>query len=163
MSREGEVEMVSGSDAIAAAPAEGTISLPEGSWGEGGYHSVWLNQDNHWTWERLYPAQRRMRGLARLAGGPARDFVTQAARELLLAEASDWQFLISTWSARDYAELRFTDHIDRFERLAEAAERITAGGSASAQDQALLADCQAKDAAFPNLDPTVWARTEVVV
>ena len=40
----------------------------------------------------------------------------QAAREVLLAEASDWQFLISTFAARDYAEVRFNDHIDRFDR-----------------------------------------------
>lgn len=163
MSREGAVEMVSGGDAVAHVSVDGTISLPEGSWGEGGYHSVWLNQDNHWTWERLYPAQRKMRSLARLAGGPARAFVAQAARELLLAEASDWQFLISTWSARDYAEVRFADHIDRFERLAEAAERVAGGDQPSPQDLAFLADCEAKDAPFRDLDPTIWACTEAVV
>jgi len=131
--------------------------LPEGSWGEGGYHYIWLNQDNSWTWEKLYPAERKLRQMARdWSAGPAREIVTQAARELLLAEASDWQFLISTFAARDYAELRFTDHIDRFNRLASLAERIHEGGTLNEEDQRFLDDCREKDNPFAELDLNLW-------
>jgi len=134
------------------------ITMPEGSWGEGGYHYIWINQDNHWTWERLYPAQRKMRQMAReYAGGPANRVVLQAARELLMAEASDWQFLISTWAARDYAEVRFDDHVERFERLAEMADRVHIGGKLTASEIAFLEDCESKDAAFADLDLSYWA------
>ena len=63
------------------------------------------------------------------AEGPAREIVEQAARELLLAEASDWQFLISTFSAKDYAEIRFKDHIERFEKLSKLAELVHGEGT----------------------------------
>ncbi|MGE3126315.1 MAG: glycoside hydrolase family 57 protein [Fimbriimonadaceae bacterium] len=160
MARHDDLAMVSGGDVVDSVPDDGTIHLPEGSWGEGGHHSVWLNADNHWTWEKLYPAQRRMNSLSNITVADAKPFVTQCARELLLAEASDWQFLISTWSARDYAEVRFQDHVNRFEQLAAIAERIAQGESPTAEDRRFLSECQQKDAPFPNLDPTIWSKQE---
>jgi 1,4-alpha-glucan branching enzyme len=152
-----DIESISGGDSVDHHPPEHTITMPEGSWGEGGYHYVWLNEDNIWTWEALYPAQRQMRKMAReMADGPAKLIVEQAARELLLAEASDWQFLISTFSAKDYAEIRFQDHIDRFNRLAEVAERVHEGNEMSPTEEEYLFDCQTKDAAFPVLDLSLW-------
>jgi 1,4-alpha-glucan branching enzyme len=161
MHQDAEIEMVSGGDLLDLEPPRHQITLPEGSWGEGGYHYIWLNNDNHWTWAQLHPAQRRMRKIALdLAGGPAEEIALQAARELLLAEASDWQFLISTFAARDYAEVRFSDHIDRFNRLAEIAERVHAGGTMTAEEQAFYEDCRQKDAAFQELDLKLWQPLE---
>jgi len=154
---DGEIEMVSGGDVLDREPARHLINLPEGSWGEGGYHYIWINEDNAWTWEKLYGAERRLRQLCRdYAGGPAHEIVTQAAREVLLAEASDWQFLISTFSARDYSEVRFADHIARFDRLADIADRVHTGGKMSADEETFLRECQVKDAPFQELDLSLW-------
>ena len=156
-----DIECVSGSDLVEKNPPKYTITLPEGSWGEGGYHYIWLNDENIWTWERLYPAQRRMRQMAReYAQGPARAIVEQAARELLLAEASDWQFLISTLSAQDYAEIRFKDHIERFERLSKMAAFVHGGGTLDEADSVFFEECLEKDAAFPVLDLAYWAKLD---
>jgi 1,4-alpha-glucan branching enzyme len=156
--RDPEIEMVSGGDLLDREPPRHTITLPEGSWGEGGYHYIWLNDQNVWTWEKLYPAERKMRQLAREFGdGPAKEVVKQAARELLLAESSDWQFLISTFAARDYAEIRFADHIARFERLAEIAPRVHAQGTLDEADDFFFQECRQKDAPFPELDLALWA------
>ena len=57
--------MVSGGDLIDEEPARHLITLPEGSWGEGGYHYIWINEDNQWTWKRLYPAERKLRQMCR--------------------------------------------------------------------------------------------------
>lgn len=161
MAADPDIIQASGGDVLDQDPAKHMIHLPEGSWGEGGYHSVWLNPDNHWTWEKLYPAQKVMRTMAQtMATGPAKEIVTQAARELLLAEASDWQFLISTWAARDYSEIRFDDHIERFNRLAKLAEHVHKGGKLSDDDQAFFKDCLQKDAPFPELDLSYWARLD---
>lgn len=158
-----DLECVSASEVLDSGVVRGTITLPEGSWGEGGYHYVWLNDGNLWTWEKLLPAERRMRELSsRLANGPAREIVVQAGRELLLAEASDWQFLISTFSARDYAEIRFADHIDRFHRLADLAEAVHAGGELSAADATFIEECESKDTPFATLDPTLWSPIHAV-
>lgn len=158
---EPEIESVSAGDVIDQEPAKHVITMPEGSWGEGGYHFIWLNDDNLWTWKKLYPCERKMRSMARqYANGPAREIVEQCARELLLAEASDWQFLISTYAARDYAEVRFQDHIDRFERLAALADRVHIGGVLTAQEEEFFAECKQKDAAFQDVKIEYWAYLE---
>jgi 1,4-alpha-glucan branching enzyme len=46
----------------------------------------------------------------------------QAARELLLAQGSDWQFIISTGAAGDYATKRFVEHCEALESLLPALE-----------------------------------------
>ncbi len=156
-----DLRSASAGDVLDEEPPRSVITLPEGSWGEGGYHYVWLNPDNAWTWERLYPAERRMRELASsCTSGMAKEVAEQAARELLLAESSDWQFLISTFSARDYAELRFTDHMDRFERLADLCEALVAGGTLSAGEREFYEECRTKDAPFAALDLSLWRPLE---
>lgn len=154
---DGDIEMVSGGDVMDTDPARHLINLPEGSWGEGGYHYIWINDGNVWTWEKLYPVERKMRQMAReYNGGPATEIAIQAAREMLLAESSDWQFLISTFSARDYAEIRFQDHIDRFNRLAEIADRVHSGATMQPDEKAFLKECQQKDSPFASLDLSLW-------
>lgn len=156
-----ELASVSAGDVVDEEPARHMIHMPEGSWGEGGYHYIWINQDNIWTWEKLYPCQKRMRQMAaEYDRGPAHDLVVQAARELLLAEASDWQFLISTWAARDYAEVRFDDHVDRFKRLADLADKVHAGGTLSNEEISFYEDCRQKDAPFPDIDLRFWAKLD---
>lgn len=153
-----EVRPVTGSEALEIAPPRPIHGLPEGSWGEGGYHHIWLNEENAWTWERLYSAERAW--LDRLARphAPENPWLLQAARELLLAEASDWQFLISTRSARDYAELRFTDHLDRFERLLNLSSE---SARPSSKDEAFLDECRLKDAPFQSLSLGLWDRARL--
>jgi 1,4-alpha-glucan branching enzyme len=154
---DGSLEMVSGSDVLDAEPPRHAIALPEGSWGEGGYHFIWVNDENVWTYEKLYAAERKLRQMARdYDGGPAHEIVIQAAREVLLAESSDWQFLISTFSAKDYAEIRFQDHIERFGRLAALADKVHGGGTPNGEEAAFLLDCREKDAPFEKLDLALW-------
>lgn len=161
MAKDPALTMVSGGDVIDEEPARHLITLPEGSWGEGGYHYIWLNADNAWTWERLYACEKKMRQMAReYVGGPAQEVVHQAAKELLLSESSDWQFLISTWAARDYAELRIEDHMARFEKLASIADHLHAGGAMDQEEAEFLEECKQKDAAFDWVDPSGWSRLE---
>jgi 1,4-alpha-glucan branching enzyme len=156
-----DVESVSGGDLVDSEPARGVIALPEGSWGEGGYHYVWINDGNYWTWEKLYPIERKLRTMCvEYVPGPAQSIVEQCARELLLAESSDWQFLISTYSARDYAEVRFQDHVDRFNRLAAMAGIVHDGGRLTDEENEFLAECRQKDAPFPDLDLSLWSAVE---
>ncbi|MBX3095583.1 MAG: DUF1957 domain-containing protein [Fimbriimonadaceae bacterium] len=161
MHHDPDLEIVTGSDMVDHHPARHLIHLPEGSWGEGGYHSVWINPDNHWTWEKLYPLERRFRHLVQVArSGPAKEILEQAARELLLSESSDWQFLISTFSARDYSEVRFEDHIARLTRLMDMAETVHDGASLGIEDREFLNECQQKDAPFPKIDLSFWSELD---
>jgi len=136
-------------------PPDTTITLLEGSWGEGGDHRVWLNPHTEWTWERIYGAEDEFWTLARQAGTyatePARRVASQLARELLLMQASDWQFLITTWAARDYAEARIAEHHATFTRLAQALRRLLAGGTMPPAEEEFLAACEAQDFLFPDI------------
>ena len=69
----------------------------------------------------------------------------QMARELLLAQSSDWAFLMKTGTATHYAAKRTRDHILRFTRLYEQ-------WSSGALDMEFLANCEWRDAIFPTLD-----------
>ena len=136
-------------------PPDTTITLLEGSWGEGGDHRVWLNPHTEWTWERIYGAEDEFWTLARQAGTyatePARRVASQLARELLLMQASDWQFLITTWAARDYAEARIAEHHATFTRLAQGLRRLLAGGAMPPAEEEFLAACEAQDFLFPDI------------
>ncbi len=120
---EKELELASGIKALDCFAPEKVVTLPEGSWGEGGFHYIWLNQYTEWTWPRIYEAEDLF---YKLLDQHLKDkdlrlkrLLKQLARELLLLQASDWQFLISTLSARDYAELRFSYHYNNFKQIAE--------------------------------------------
>jgi 1,4-alpha-glucan branching enzyme len=146
-----------------AAPLA-VISLPEGSWGEGGYHWIWLNEDNDWTWRHIYPAEKEMEELAQgWADDPdprLQDLLKQCGRSLFLLESSDWQFLISTFSARDYAELRLVMHHEDFQRLAAMTRQYAADRNLSPEDWNFLEFCRERDAVFPDIDPKWWSRLE---
>jgi 1,4-alpha-glucan branching enzyme len=136
-------------------------TLQEGSWGEGGDHRVWLNRETEWTWDRVYDVEQDLvEHVRRLADGqgsdPYRRVVSQACREALLLQASDWQFLITTFSARDYAERRFAEHYTEFKRLMEMAEKLRQTGALAPEDEEVLRRLERDDFPFPDLDPT-WA------
>ncbi|MCK4272771.1 DUF1957 domain-containing protein, partial [bacterium] len=137
------------------APPNEVVKLPEGSWGQGGFHWVWLNEWTEWTWRHIYDDEARLAALlGEFASKPDQkltDILTQAARELLLLEASDWQFLISTWSARDYAELRLVEHHQSFERLAAMAEKYGRGELIDPGEWNFLGECRQRDKLFPFL------------
>src|SRR5262245_4204111 len=145
-------------EALEAVPPRATITLPEGSWGEGGDHRVWLNPTTEWTWDRLYSAEAEWVGLlARPGSAERRRVLAQATRELLLLQASDWQFLITTWSARDYAERRVAEHYAEFKRLGEMARQLENGEPLTIEGVNTLRRLEREDFCFPNLDPA-WSQ-----
>jgi len=140
---------------LAAHPPQDTITLLEGSWGEGGDHRVWLNRDTEWTWERVYGAEDEFWTLAtQAAGRPAalpQRILAQLARELLLLQASDWQFLITTWAARDYAEARVAEHYAAFTRLAQVLRRALSAGTIDPADEEFLTGRETLNFVFPDV------------
>jgi len=97
------------------------ISMPSmSSWGYKGYAEVWLEGSNDWIYPHLHMAAERMTELAdRFHGsnGLRRRALQQAARELMLAQSSDWAFIMKTGTMVDYAVKRTKEHLLRFNRL----------------------------------------------
>ncbi|GAB4570855.1 MAG: DUF1957 domain-containing protein [Anaerolineae bacterium] len=146
------VELTTASGFIAEHPPQEVLHLPESSWGAGGNHFTWDNSETHWMWKPIHDAERRMERLA--AAHPAPDEATrtvlqQAARELLLLESSDWPFLVTTGQAKTYAIQRFSQHTERFNRLADSIE-------AEQPDVELAARFWELDRVFPDVDYRWW-------
>ncbi len=145
-------------------PARDVVALPRGSWGDGGGDAVWLNPGTEWTWRLLAAVEHDLAGLARLALAAPADpllerLMAQATRELLLLEASDWQFLITTGPAGDYATERFHGHESAYRELAALAGQRLTGGALSESDEQSLAALEAKDGLFADVDWRAYAAT----
>jgi 1,4-alpha-glucan branching enzyme len=83
-------------------------------------------------------------------------YLQQAARELLLLEASDWTFLITTGSARDYAEVRLRDHAHRFESIARLVRQLLDGESPDPAQLQVYEESCVRDQAFDGVELSVW-------
>ncbi|MFL6585047.1 MAG: glycoside hydrolase family 57 protein [Chthoniobacterales bacterium] len=144
-----ELQLSTPTDYLAAHPTQQTVAPTASSWGANGYLEVWLNEKTAWLYPHLHGAARRMMDVARrYAGGASvatNEILKQLARELLLAQASDWPFLVNAGTAKEYAARRATDHLLRFNRLYE---QFTAGQV----DEQLLANCEWRDNLFPDVN-----------
>jgi 1,4-alpha-glucan branching enzyme len=129
------------------------IALPAASsWGEEGYWRVWLNESNEWIFPHLQVAQERMSELANQfphADGLTARALKQAAREVLLAQASDWPFILRAGTSPEYARRRVKDHLLRFLALYD---QLTKTGV----DEAWLREIESRDNLFPDVDWTYW-------
>lgn len=151
------VRPVTGSRHLAEHPARTPIRLPAGSWGANGDFSMWIGERTAWTWERLWPLEASFWDAAprALASPAARPVLEQAARELLLAQSSDWQFIISTGVAADYAERRLLEHCADAETLVAA---LLDGGDDALGPAQRRADVLARrDHLFPDVIPAIAA------
>ena len=123
------------------------------SWGHNGYHEHWLSEKNDWVYRHLRKAAERMVELAQKYPKASRleeRALNQAARELLLAQASDWAFIMYAGTMVDYAIKRTRDHLIRFTLLYKTIRKGTI-------DKKWLTDIESKDNIFPHIDYRVYA------
>ncbi len=120
-----ELDVETCSEYMNRAPAYNYVWLPESSWGKDYNNSTWINPEVEWTWERIYHAENEMGQLATEFVGRDDDvlqrILKQAMRELFVLMASDWQFMITNWSTRNFAEKRVVERHEDFKRLAKMA------------------------------------------
>lgn len=130
-------------------PTHQMMSPCDSSWGHKGYWEVWLDESNSWIYPHVHMACRRMHELAaanRKTKSPWKErTLKQMARELLLAQSSDWAFLMKTGTAREYATKRTKDHILRFTRLYDQLKAGTV-------DEEFLATCESRDNLLPDVN-----------
>jgi 1,4-alpha-glucan branching enzyme len=154
-----EIELTTASEWLEQHPPRQVIDLPESSWGHAGTHVTWLNPETTWMWAAVHAAERRMEGLVERypsAEGSALAALNQAARELVLLEASDWEFLYTTGQARQYASDRFTEHVARFNDLASGLEMHTDAEVL----YGLAREYGERDNLFPDIDYRLFARRQ---
>jgi 1,4-alpha-glucan branching enzyme len=160
------------SEYLAAHPTQQIVEPAASTWGANGHLAVWLDPSNAWIYPQVQSATMRMTELAQqhtdtaieqpcglpggTSAGEARALqltdrvLKQLARELLLAQSSDWAFLMKTATAREYATERTIDHLARFNRLHD--QFVT-----NTLDEEFLRDCEWRDNIFPNVNWRYYA------
>ncbi len=139
---------------LADHPIQQKATPAASTWGKNGYNEHWVNGSTEWIWRPLHEAATRM---CRVASGANYEKGTQedralrqAGRELMLAQSSDWPFMISNNDTAQYARRRISDHLNRFHDLLNRLEGRTL-------DEGQLRALEYMDAVFPELDYKLFA------
>jgi 1,4-alpha-glucan branching enzyme len=138
---------------LAESPVSQSALPAESSWGTKGAASTWLDASNDWIPPEIHAATRALEAFAGAAQAPADGasrLLHQAARELLLAQSSDFPFILKAHTLSAYAEARVRTHLRRFWALVSAA----AGRPSEAS---VVAEAFAEDVLFPALEFRAFA------
>lgn len=148
------VKLITPSEYLELYPANQVATPSASSWGFKGYNHVWLEKSNDWIYRHLHKACARMIELTEMfpnAQGDLRRALNQAARELLLAQSSDWAFIMKTGTMVDYAIRRTKEHIYRFNKLYDDIKYCKI-------DVGWLSNIEFQDNIFPDIDYRVYHR-----
>ncbi|HOW34911.1 MAG TPA: DUF1957 domain-containing protein [Candidatus Omnitrophota bacterium] len=144
------IRMITPSEYLAENPRNQVVTPSMSSWGYKGYCEVWLQGSNDWVYRHLHKASERMTELAKMhsrtnVNGLTRRALNQALRELLLAQSSDWAFIMGTGTHVPYAIKRTKEHLARFNHLYDSIR-------SNSVDDYWLSDIESKDNIFPEID-----------
>ena len=146
-------KLITPSEYIDKYPLMQEASPCRSSWGANGYSEVWLNQTNDYVHKHLHVAGDRMVELCHIYPNEKnkvkKEALNQCARELLLAQSSDWLFIITNGTMVDYAKKRIKDHIGRFTKLYEQIKNDDI-------DKDFLKSIKKKDCIFPEIDYMIY-------
>ncbi|MEW5855069.1 MAG: 1,4-alpha-glucan branching protein domain-containing protein [Myxococcota bacterium] len=144
---------------LRANPTQQVAEPAVSSWGEGGYFKVWCQGANDWLWRPVLQAKdhfaQHMDGSAALADGWPGRVARQAARELLLAQSSDWPFILATNTQTGYGTKRPITHLARFWRLMDLWKKR--GQGLTPEELHDLEQMEARDNIFEDVNTGVFA------
>jgi 1,4-alpha-glucan branching enzyme len=149
-----ELTMVTPGEYLERYPDQQVAQPCFSSWGNKGYAEVWLEGSNDWIYRHLHGQSRRMVELARRfpnEKGMRRRALNQALREMLLAQASDWAFMMKTGTTVPYAVRRTREHLANFDRIYDL---LMSGG----MDQEWLTGLESRDNIFAQIDYRGYGR-----
>jgi 1,4-alpha-glucan branching enzyme len=139
---------------LAEFPTNQMVEVNPSSWGDKGYYDVWLNSGNEWIYRHLHFMAEVMVSLAKNYHVTKDEFtnrtLNQMARELFLAQSSDWAFLMTTGTALEYSVRRTKEHIHNFLRLRDLIEN-------KHTDYDFLVKLETKNSIFSEIDFRVFA------
>ena len=144
-------ELIHLADYLKRHPTQQVCRPAQSSWGYKGFHEYWLNETNAWIYPHLHKATERMITLATQEPADELEWraLNQAARELLLAQSSDWAFIMRTGTMVPYAVRRTRSHLQRFNKLWEDLQQ-------GKIDSGWLEKVEAIDNIFPNINYRVY-------
>ena len=144
-------KLITPSQYIRLYPFTQKISPAGSSWGWKGYSEVWLSGENDWIYPHLHRAGELMVKLAsKRAQALDERILNQMSRELLLAQSSDWPFIMKTGAFSEYAKRRVIEHLQNFYSLYYQLKRRN-------RTDSLLRKLEAKNNIFPDISYKVFS------
>ncbi len=143
-------------DFLKVNPPSQTIRPAYSSWGTKGYSEVWLDGSNDWIYRHTHHATDRMIELTQRfpdEHGLKERALAQAARETLLAQASDWPFMIRSGTTVAYAVRRIKEHVQNVEAIYDSLCR----GTISTE---WLTRLERRHNVFPNLNYRLFSSVD---
>ncbi|MDR2878461.1 MAG: DUF1957 domain-containing protein, partial [Fusobacteriales bacterium] len=122
------------------------------SWGANGYYDVWLDERNDYVYRHLHKAAQKMIELANGRDPESRleeRALNQAARELLMAQTSCWEFIMYTETMVGYAKKKISDHINRLYKIYEDFKGQTL-------EEEWLCEIESRDNIFPTINYSIY-------
>jgi 1,4-alpha-glucan branching enzyme len=150
------LKLVAAPEYFAEYPVNQVATPGASSWGYKGHNEVWLNASNDWIYRHLHAAADHMTELAEqfpVADRLACRALNQAARELLLAQSSDWAFIMTRGSMAPYAVRRTKEHLLRFHQLYDMLRE-------NRVNESWLGELEARDNIFHKLDYRVYSAAD---
>jgi len=144
------IQTISCSDYLNQQPILQIATPSASTWGHQGYSAYWINEANDWIYPFLHKAGSQMENFVTELDGLSvnplqKRALNQAVRSLLLAQASDWPFIMKSGTTIEYATKRITDHLARFNYLYDS---ILKGKI----DERYLTALEIMDNIFPDID-----------
>ncbi len=148
--QESPVQTSSCGDYLMTYPVKRKQSLLPSSWGAEGYSRYWINETNQWIYPHLDQAQEELEKLIHDLKGVAlsdlqKRTLHQAISSVLLAQSSDWPFILKNGTAVEYATRRLLDYLARFNYLHQSIRK-------NAIDERYLTALETIDNIFPELN-----------
>lgn len=148
---QGTIKLGTPGEYLKRYPINQVVQPSMSSWGSGGYNEVWLDDSNDWIYRHLSQVAQTMVDLANVETNHQLIIraLNQAGREVLLAQSSDWAFIMKAGTMVSYATSRTQVHIQRFFKLQS---QIISGKI----NENFLTELEQKDNIFPDFDYKVF-------
>ncbi|HIE36284.1 MAG TPA: DUF1957 domain-containing protein [Candidatus Omnitrophica bacterium] len=146
------IKLITPSKYLKLYPKNQVINPAPSSWGWKGYYEVWLNGANDWIYPHLHRAQEKMVEAVKKYAKKEKiqeRILNQMARELLLAQSSDWAFMMKTGHFSEYAKKRTIIHLERFYLLKSYLDK-------KFYNYEIVEDIERKDSLFPEINYMVY-------
>lgn len=154
VAEEETLELVTPSDYLSTQEKPEQIDPVFSSWGNNGFSEVWLDGSNDWVYPLVHGAIEKMEDLVRRFPDESslkERILNQAAREILLAQSSDWPFIMYMGTTESYATRRVKEHIANFNRIYNNLCR-------SEMDTEWITSIEKKNNLFPFVDYRIFGR-----
>ena len=151
---EDNLELITPSDYLEKEKVPEQIDPVFSSWGNNGFSEVWIDGSNDWIYPLIHGAVEKMQDLIERFPDESslkERILNQAAREIMLAQSSDWPFIMYMATTQSYAARRVKQHIANFNRIYNNLSR-------NDMDTEWVTSIEKENNRFPSIDYRIFEK-----